>query len=757
MSVEKAFENLKIQLGEKELCTPISFDDFLKYAAKRPNNVFRNIFQLFYDMINYYVQKDDDESLSDPEWINFVKYDCHRLFVHNTDTPFLADTPFSNRLVTLANSFRSGAQRNKIYIFEGPTGSGKSTFLNNLLLKIEEYTSISEGLTYEIVWRIDKQMLGAYPGLDDLYQHTGKGNGANVEAHVVDEIQHFLSSPEPLEVTCPSHDNPILAIPKQYRRSFFDKIIEDSEFKKKLFKRKEYEWIFKDELCTICSSIYQTLLKRLDSPAELFKMIHVRKYQFNRRLGEGISVYNPGDMVMKDTLTNPVLQKILNNLFRDSNAVRYVFSSLARTNNGMFSIMDIKTHNKDRIINLHGIISDSVHKVEHIEERVNSLFMALMNPEDKDVVESVKSLGDRIMRIPIPYVLDYHTEVEIYYNKFGREKAKKILPRVLENFAKVVISSRIYPKSEALERWIKDPRKYSKYCDKDLLLLKMELYSGFIPPWLTEEDRKNFDAQSRRDVIGESEKDGLDENSISGRKSIEIFNEFYSKYSKDGSLIDMAKLYKFFTDNKDRFKKIPENFLDSLVTLYDFNILQEIKESIYSYNEKEISKEVLNYMFAVNFEIGSNATCVYTDDELTVTEEFLMKIEERLDKESGKDVHKKFRAYVQKEYTSHTLTYEIGVEKKDIRETTLYALLMEKYQYNLKEDVLNPFLDNDNFRNAIKEYGQPEFKSYDKNIIRDVKFLIKNITKNYGYTEEGAKQVCIYVIDNKIPDRFSEK
>ena len=757
MSVEKALSELNSKLSEKELRLPVSFDDFLDYAQRSPNNVLRNIFQLFSDMIDFYIGKGEDDNPEDPEFVNFVKYDCSRLFVEGTDTPFLADRPFANRLVNLARSFRTGAQRNKIYIFEGPTGSGKSTFLNNLLKKFEEYTDRPEGFTYEIVWRIDKERIGGFGNWQDVFDryqdlrghHSGEGEGS-----VVEEIQQFLTSMEPLEVGCPSHDNPILIIPKAYRRNFLDHLITDEAFKERLFNRKEYEWVFKEDLCTICSSLYHTLLDKLESPSELFRMIYARKYQFNRRLGEGISVFNPGDSLKKEPIHNPVIQKILNNLLKNSNAVYYLHSSLARTNNGIFAIMDVKSHNKDRIMNLHGIISDSVHKVEHIEEHINSLFIALMNPEDKDVVESVKSLGDRIMRIPIPYVLDYRTEVEIYHNKFGREVDNRFLPRVLENFARVVISSRINTSSGTLKEWIKDPKVYEQYCDKDLLLLKMELYSGHIPTWLSEEDRKSFDARRRRSIIAESEKDGLDEGCISGRKSIEIFNEFFSKYAKEGSLIDMGRVHRFFHERKDQFRTIPEDFLDSLVRLYDFNILQEVKESLYSYNEKEIAKDGMKYLFAVNFEPGSHLKSVYTGMDLEVTEEFFRKIEERLIRDTSREDPLQFRQYVQKEYASKTLTYEMGVEKKHIRNTALFRLLLEKYQYNLKETVLNPLIDNDNFRSAIKDYGTPSFNSYDKNITRDVQLLMKNLKKNYQYTDEGAKQVCIYIIDNRILEKF---
>ena len=40
----------------------------------------------------------------------------------------------------LAVDIRQASQNNRIFLFEGPPGSGKSTFLNILLQKLEEYT-----------------------------------------------------------------------------------------------------------------------------------------------------------------------------------------------------------------------------------------------------------------------------------------------------------------------------------------------------------------------------------------------------------------------------------------------------------------------------------------------------------------------------------------------------------------------------------------------------------------------------------------
>ena len=200
-----------------------------------------------------------------------------------------------------------------------------------------------------------------------------------------------------VEVPCPSHDNPLLMIPKDQRSDFLDHLFANDEFKWNLSYGKEYDWVFKDNPCTICTTLYQALLHKLGDPAEVFRMIHARPYVINRRLGEGVSVFNPGDRSSRlQVLTNPELQKRISALLQDSNAVRYVFSRYARTNNGIYALMDIKGHNKERLMELHNIISDGVHKVEEIEENVNSLFLGVMNPEDNKNIRCFQSLSDRI-------------------------------------------------------------------------------------------------------------------------------------------------------------------------------------------------------------------------------------------------------------------------------------------------------------------------------------------------------------------------
>jgi hypothetical protein len=352
--------------------------------------------------------------------------------------------------------------------------------------------------------------------------------------------------------------------------------------------------------------------------------------------------------------------------------------------------------------------------------------------------------------------MDLSTEVEIYRNIFGRHIDERFLPRVLHNFARVIISTRMNTKPEAMLEWIEEPAKYQLYCDENLQLLKMEIYTGYIPTWLSEKDRKRLTAKRRRKIIAESENEG--DHGISGRDSINIFNIFFSTYSKEDKLINMSDLCNFFTKaRKEISDLIPQGFLDSLLRMHDYTILQEVKESLYYYNEEQISREICNYLFAINFEIGSVETCTYTGEKLEISEEFLENIESKLlGTKADRNQRRNFRQETQKEYTTKTLTQEIMVEGIPIDKTAIYHSMHDRYVHHLKAKVLDPFLENENFRRAIKDYDHEDFKTYDKRIREDVTYLIGNLCKKCRYTEKGAKEICIYVIDNDLAKKFAE-
>ena len=107
-TVQQAIQHFDWNASERDQRLPVPFDAFLEDLAAEPFAVLRNAFQVFHDMIKAYVTQGLDEYPDDPESINFVSYDCSRLFIESSDHPFFADRLFANRLIGLVEALKRG-------------------------------------------------------------------------------------------------------------------------------------------------------------------------------------------------------------------------------------------------------------------------------------------------------------------------------------------------------------------------------------------------------------------------------------------------------------------------------------------------------------------------------------------------------------------------------------------------------------------------------------------------------------------------
>ena len=185
---------------------------------------------------------------------------------------------------------------------------------------------------------------------------------------------------------------------------------------------------------------------------------------------------------------------------------------------------------------------------------------------------------------------------------------------------------------------------------------------------------------------------------------------------------------------------------------YNYLVLGEVKESLYFYNEEQISKDVLHYIWAVNYDLGSKVGCAWTNQEVEVTIELLKAAGSCFVGKEMNDPHAlNFARDTQKKYVK--VVAQEG--SKDIRETGLYKELLSSYTRNLKEKALEPFIKKSNFIEAVKCFRTKEFETFDTRVKEHVTHMINGLVGKFGYTEQGAKEICLYVIGQKLVEKFS--
>ncbi len=769
--VEKLFSELSG--GVKDRSTPsIPISEFFLRLKGEDISFLRSPQHLLHDLVLERLGKGVDE-YPGKNSAGYKRYDVENLFEAG-DVKFFSSRMFANILYDLASRIVRGKQQNKIYVFKGPPGSGKSTAIDSLAEAFEGY--INEQMLYEVVWRLDTEMLGVAVHSEDISCKLQQAEKSD------EKKEKFIIDKFPI-VPCPNHCNPVLLIPREIRKVFLDSMLPNKETKHRLFTEERYSWVFDTKMCPICQSIFEAISRKLFEEKEkskeesydlnkILEMVHVRQYRFDRRLSRGISVFGSGDKSDKmGIVTDEQIQKILDILFKGS-SVKYIADPLCRTNFGLRVLMDVKEENITRFKGWHNVVSEGRKKVGDYEQGVLTLLLAVMNPEDEEGIKDIKSFSDRREDVSIPYITDVATELKVFGNIFGKNSLSRFLPGVAENFARFIISSRIKGVSKPIKNWLgeKGLQDYNErnFCDEEGLTVAMDISEGIIPKWLDKPHIDSFTKPRRLDVldkIQDSAKSG-----ISDRDAIDFFGKllgwFDVRIKKDVGeakneesirLIEMSDLedFLFGGDSKEDFlNKVPDTFWEEITFIYQKNLTNTIKKALYRYNTDKLEEDIIHYLRALLMDPDEIEIFEFTGKEIEASESFLSTIENVL---AGEKLNQEARKTIRKNITEK-LSRVIATTLDDwgqVKETEVFKALYRMYTENIKKDVLAPFTHNENFGRAIKDFGTKEFESYDKKIKEDVAYLIKNLAENFGYsTEDAARQICEYFVREDLAINF---
>mgnify|MGYP001606272092 CR=1 FL=1 len=168
-----------------------------------------------------------------------------------------------------------------------------------------------------------------------------------------------------------------------------------------------------------------------------------------------------------------------------------------------------------------------------------------------------------------------------------------------------------------------------------------------------------------------------------------------------------------------------------------------------------MAEDILHYIWATNLAVGSETTCPFTHKKMHVTVDFLELMASTISGKQktgrqaldyGEQIQKKYAGILAKEANPIA----------EIRHTELYRELFDDYARNLKNNALQPFAEDQRFRDAIKLFGTKEFEPFDTRLKDYITRMVKNLMEKFGYTEQGAKEIALYVLEKNLNKEFAQ-
>ena len=520
---------------------------------------------------------------------------------------------------------------------------------------------------------------------------VGAGKSALVE-----HIKHALEMCEPAYSLegCPIREEPLHLIPRSLREEFVE----------------EYGVAIEGDLCPVCR---HRLLNEYDSD---FTQFPITQTSFSIRGRKGVGVVPPMDPNTQDSsllIGSEDISKL--DLYPEDDP--RVLSLNGAFNVGNRGIVEFVEVFKNEIEFLHTMITATQEKNVPSPGKqamiyFDGVILAHCNEAEWNKFKAEhtnEAILDRIVRVNVPYCLEYEQEVKIYEKLIGRSDYKcHIAPHTLEVAAMFAVLSRLKNSNKV------DP------------LTKMKIYNGeeIVEKGLI----KKVDIKDLREEVEDEGMTGISTRFI--MKAI------------DAALADSTKnIITPISIRDSLIKQVKEQIVNPDERSYCLQFLQKtLHEEYLSILEKEITKafvtayeeqaESLFNNYLDHAEAYVNNTKVkdrVTNEDMEPDEKFLQSIEEQIGiKGSSKN---NFRADI----TSYMFAKLRRNETIDWRS---YGPLREAIETKLVA--------------SVRDISRIVTKSKSRDVKQQKKFnsMVQTLIDDYGYNEDSAEEVIKFASNN---------
>ncbi len=717
----------------------LSFDEYMLFLGKNPQQQVRSSAQYIVDMMNYFGRTDDRFNIFDQKF---------------TDSRFklIGLEEVQQKIYAILQSFIREGMNNKLILLHGPNGSAKSSLITCLMRGLEEYSHKPQGALYRFHW--------IFPV--DKYGKSALGFGKNT-----DREQYSSNTYAKLEgddiaarISCDLKDHPLFLIPREERKDLVNSLLENKENgKEERFHVSEY--ILKGDLSHKSRLIYEALLQSYKGDySKVLKHIQVERFYISKRYRQGAVTIEP-QLQVDANAQQVTMDKSFSQLpasLQSLNLVN-VGGDLVDGNRGMIEYNDILKRPIEAFKYLMGTCESGTINVAGTTVFLDGLMIGTCNELQLDGFKEYPdfmSFKARMELVRVPYLLTIQEEKEIYSTQISRVAGDHhVAPHTLELAAIWAILCRMkkpnpgnYPGN--LAYLFNGLTPWNKAC----------LYNGEkVPSTFSEEDKKLL--RSNMDLIRQEYRNIPYYEGRTGPSPREIKlilfdalgrseNNILSPLGLFSALTDFVKHtseYEFLRESATAGYHDAVAFIDKIEDIYLNLIDDEVRSSLGMYDEKQFSQFLEKYINHVSHFLKKEKLRNPNTNQMESPDESLMDEFERVVNIS--ENKGTFRENIITQIGVYSLENPEETPKTGNNYVEIFPALVKKmrdYYQNEQSSLLR------STHEAMVAYvvdGKQPQTGDQKEGEQLARTLLKNMEERFSYTPVSAREAFSYLVQKR--------
>ncbi len=647
-------------------------------------------------------------------------------------------------------SFARKGRADKMVLLHGPNGSGKTTIIECLCRGLEDFSRTAQGALYRFNWIfIDREGKLDRIGFDNEIDERALSRSFSE----LDEKDIGA------RICCELRDSPLFLIPREKRKPLIDEAITRCDVPP----RPEYSsgFLLEGELCQKCRRIFDSLLSAYHGDLKrVVQHVQVERYFISKRYRTGaVSIEPQGNM---DASVRPVhsehhwsLPAILRNV-----TLYEPVGDIIDANHGILEYSDFLKRPVETSKYLLTTCERGTVNLPHFMAYLNLMILGTTNEKQLNLFKrssDFSSFKGRIELVPVPYILMYSKEMEIYnrhIKSFSRDR--HVTPHTARIAAIWAVLTRLRKPN---------PSRYTGLLASVVSTLtpieKAKLYNhGETPARLRDEEKKILQANVltlRREYDEEEgEFEGIFGAEYEGRRGASP-REMMAMLSRAAEnrkfrcltpmavfdamaeLTKESSLYEFLRFPSDEGYNDVRKFLDDVKEEYIHLVTEEVFDSISLIDEEEYKRLFLEYFrhvkaFCSREKVYNSTTNSYEPPN----HDLMHSIEKLLNFSESPEV---FRSNIMTKIGARSLESPRGkINYHDLFPGILQALRENFYR---ERNRLLTLIEED-----ILKYDSEDFALLSVEDQKRVKEVLAKMQAKYSYCQSCAKDVIAYVLRN---------